>query len=92
MITTRLEKAVLVLKCLKARPGQTMPEICSNTGLDDSTAQLIVKELYMADWVKMERISDRTFYSAPDEVNTVVWLLEKAKGRTDARKGILNGE
>jgi predicted transcriptional regulator len=89
VVTSRLEKAVLVLKCLRARPGQSMKEISENTALDDSTAQLVVKELYMADWIKMERINERTFYSAPDEANTVIWLLERARDKTEARKGLI---
>ena len=82
---------MLVLKCLKARPGQIAAEVSGNTGLDDATVQLVIKELYMADWVKMDRIGEKVFYSAPDEANTVIWLLEKAMGRREAREGIING-
>jgi len=90
LVNPRLSKSIEVLKCLKARPGQTMPELIENSGIDDSTTRLVVDDLFKADWVKMERIGDKVFYSAPDEANTIIWLLEKAQGRVKAREELLD--
>jgi len=86
LITSRLSKTILVLKTLRAKPGQTITELTDNTKLDDSTLKLIIDDLYFANWIRKDKIGTKTFHSATDDVAFVVWYLEKADEVTKARK------